>query len=405
MPDSNPARSAPASRSLSIVLTLCAVALVVGVAYRMMLDIREARQNSSGGLTLATSGYDLSTLTVPREALTVSNLRKDRRVAFVEPGHLSLAELEALNRKHESKYVLSGDRVIGLEINGEAVAYPIAVLNWHEIVNDTVGGQPVLVSYCGISDSAAAYSRRVGGETLTFGFSGLVYESNTLLYDRRDKAGQPITKSDEPQLSQSLSGIPDAPQPGPGADKESLWSQLGGFALAGPLASQTLTRLPCGVMAFSDWKTLHPRTLVAKRDDMLVADYKVDVYGTYFQSSDLAFPVAKPLTPGLEKISRGAKDRVLLLSFSSGEMAGALFSQVMQRASFDSTGLGQLQLELDGRTVALSCRKQGIGPCPETVWLREGQTGVDSPGLGFLFVVHSLLGDMPIVDLAGIKQP
>lgn len=386
------------SKSLTILLTLCAVVLFVGVAYRMMLDIREARQYSTGGLTLATSGYDLATLTVPGDSIMVSNLRKDRREALVNPGHLDLAELAALNANHRNKYVLSGDRVIGVAMGGQAVAYPIAVLNWHEVVNDELDGQPVLITYCGLTDSAAVYSRQVGLETLTFGFSGLVHSSNTLLYDRRDAEGKPTTEIDEPPFGGGLAGVPDAPQPGPGAETESLWMQLGGVAIAGPLAGAQLQRVPCRVLNFEDWRALYPDTLVCKRDEMLIPEYKQDVYGTYFQTSELAFPVVgQPDYTGLP--GDGPKDRAILLELPGGERCSLLFTQILQAAQFDGAGLGRLTAQMHGALIQLCCRRRGVGPCPETVWIAKGDVA-SSTGQGFIFATYPLCPDYPLLDLA-----
>ena len=71
-----------------------------------------------------------------------------------------------------------------LELHGEKRAYPILILNWHEIVNDVVGGVPVTVSYCPLCGTGTAFHRSFSGVNTTFGVSGLLYNSDLLLYDR-----------------------------------------------------------------------------------------------------------------------------------------------------------------------------------------------------------------------------
>lgn len=76
------------------------------------------------------------------------------------------------------------DEIVGVEINGDARAYPIRIIAWHEMVNDTIGGVPVSLAYCTLCGSAILYDGRIGGELYRFGTSGLLYRSNKLMYDR-----------------------------------------------------------------------------------------------------------------------------------------------------------------------------------------------------------------------------
>ncbi|MEM9246720.1 MAG: DUF3179 domain-containing (seleno)protein, partial [Cyanobacteria bacterium P01_F01_bin.153] len=78
----------------------------------------------------------------------------------------------------------STDTVIGVVINGKAKAYPLKILNWHEIVNDTVGGTNITVSYCPLCDTIVAFNR---SET-TFGVSGKLYQSCLVMFDRTDNS-------------------------------------------------------------------------------------------------------------------------------------------------------------------------------------------------------------------------
>jgi len=159
--------------------------------------------------------------------------------------------------------------VIGIEIDGLSRAYPLRVLNWHEVVNDRLGDMPVLITYNPLCDSAVVYERRMGERELTFGFSGLLYNSNTLIYDKQETPHQ-----------------------------ESLWSQLLGKAVSGTAArdNQELRVLPCAVVSWKTWKQMHPDTEVVYPEKKLKKRYKRH-YGNYFGSDLVHFPVS-PLPPG-----------------------------------------------------------------------------------------------------------
>jgi hypothetical protein len=115
--------------------------------------------------------------------------------------------------------------VVALEINGDARAYPIRTLVWHEIVNDTVGGVPVVITYCPLCNSAAAYDRRVGGASTTFGTSGMLYHSALVMYDRAT---------------------------------ESLWTHFDGASVIGLLAGVVLDEYPSPLLAWSDFRSAYP---------------------------------------------------------------------------------------------------------------------------------------------------
>jgi Protein of unknown function (DUF3179) len=78
--------------------------------------------------------------------------------------------------------------VIGLQINGEAKAYPLRILTWHEIVNDTLGGTPIAVTYCPLCNAAIVFDRRIDGEATTFGTTGLLRNSDLIMYDRASES-------------------------------------------------------------------------------------------------------------------------------------------------------------------------------------------------------------------------
>ena len=158
----------------------------------------------------------------------------------------------------DSSFMSDTDTVIGLEINGEAKAYPIFILVWHEIVNDKVGDTPVSVTYCPLCYTNQVFERIINDQEVEFGTSGKLYNSNLLMYDR-------LT--------------------------ESYWSQALGMAVKGELSGYQLDLVPFDVITWGDWKTLHPDTLVLTTDTGYVRSYATDPYGNYYTEPGIMFPV------------------------------------------------------------------------------------------------------------------
>ena len=158
----------------------------------------------------------------------------------------------------KSQFMSDSDTVIGLEINGDARAYPLFILVWHEIVNDTVGEIPVSVTYCPLCYTNQVFERIVNGKVVEFGTSGKLYNSNLLMYDR-------LT--------------------------ESYWSQALGLAVKGELTGTQLNLIPFDVITWGDWKDLHPNTLVLTTDTGHLRSYATDPYGNYYTEPRIMFPV------------------------------------------------------------------------------------------------------------------
>ena len=87
----------------------------------------------------------------------------------------------------EAGWLFPDSRIIGLDIEGDILVYTLAILNWHEIVNDTVGGVPVSSTFCHLCGTGMAFLRDFDGAFTTFGISGLLYNRDLLLYDRKGK--------------------------------------------------------------------------------------------------------------------------------------------------------------------------------------------------------------------------
>lgn len=158
----------------------------------------------------------------------------------------------------ESQFVPDTTFVIGLDINGEKRAYPLFIMVWHEIVNDSVGGVPVAVTYCPLCFTNQVFERVIDGKEVEFGTSGKLYNSNLVMYDR-------LT--------------------------DSYWSQALGVAITGELTGYELKRIPFDVISWADWKTLHPDTLVLTTETGHIRSYGVDPYGDYYTDPRILFPV------------------------------------------------------------------------------------------------------------------
>jgi hypothetical protein len=179
--------------------------------------------------------------------------------------------------------VVSDDIVVGVTIGSEARAYPMRYLQWHEVVNDEVAGVPIAVTYNKLSDSVVVFDRRVDGATLTFGYSGLLLNSNLVMYDD---------------------------QPGARSDGESLWSQLKFEAISGPKAGTKLAVIPMFYGKWSQWIESHPQTMVWAGEKAFKDRYnKRKILPGYYQKGELLFPV-KPLPP--EGATRKLMDEVTI---------------------------------------------------------------------------------------------
>ncbi len=149
------------------------------------------------------------------------------------------------------------EEVIGLTVGGEARAYPLKIMNWHEVVNDVVGGVPLAVTYCPLCGTGIVFDRAVEGEVLTLGVSGRLYRSNLVMFDN---------------------------------ETGSLWSQLSGEALLGPLHGKKLQWMASSTLPWADWRARYPHSLLLSpplphctggRTGDDCRDYTVDPYRGY----------------------------------------------------------------------------------------------------------------------------
>jgi len=282
------ANAAPGRRrGFWLVLALIAGVCLAAGAYQMWHIIALRIEMVGDGKTVASYNYDLSNLTVPRKPLVASGNVKDGMPAatnpvvigmdnqhlYKQPGQRIVTkpiidEFQNDATKVFSRPVVNTDEVIGIVVDGQARAYPMRFMRWHEIVNDTVGDTPVAVTYSPLCDAAVVFDRRVGGEVLEFGYSGLLYNSNLVMYDRRKSPAD-----------------------------ESLWLQLKFEAIAGQAAGRKLTVLPMTMTDWETWAADHPETTVFIGNHFERRRYKRDPYRMYLEDQELRFPV-EPMIDG-----------------------------------------------------------------------------------------------------------
>jgi hypothetical protein len=142
--------------------------------------------------------------------------------------------------------------VIMLEIGGKARAYPLAILIWHEVVNDVLMGEPVLVTYCPLCNSAIVFSREVNDEVLTFGVSGNLRNSDLIMWDRQT---------------------------------QSWWQQFSGEAIVGMYTGTRLEIIPSILTSFGDFSVRYPEGEVLSRQTGYTREYGTNPYVDYDSTS------------------------------------------------------------------------------------------------------------------------
>ena len=189
---------------------------------------------------------------------------KDGIPSIDDPNFKAVSEMTDLGPK---------EPVIGLVIEGDARAYPLRILTWHEIVNDEVGGVPVAVTYCPLCNSAIVFDRRVAGETTTFGTTGKLRNSDMVMYDRAT---------------------------------ESWWQQFLGEAIVGVRTGTKLEMIPARLESWSHFRERHPNGKVLVPNNPGMRSYGLNPYAGYDSAPRPYFPVG-PLPDGIPPMARVVK--------------------------------------------------------------------------------------------------
>lgn len=199
----------------------------------------------------ATSSIPSESYSVPEDEIISGGPAKDGIPPIDNPKFISIKEAQEL--------LTDDDLGIALTVGSDSRFYPYRILVWHEIVNDTFGGERLLVTYCPLCLSGIVFIPEVKEELVEFGTSGKLYQSNLVMYDRKT---------------------------------DSLWSQVLGEAIAGEMVGTKLKAIPSDVIKFGNWVSENPTGIVLSQDTGFSRSYDRDPYGDYYTNTGTYFPLS-----------------------------------------------------------------------------------------------------------------
>lgn len=251
--------------------------------------------------------------------------------------------------------------VIGFSHNGDARAYPLRVLMWHEIANDVVGGHPFAVTYCPLCNAAIVFDAEADGERLDFGTTGRLRNSDLLMYDRQS---------------------------------ESWWQQFSGEAIIGARTGDKLRIMPSRLESFGRFKARHPggKVLVPNNEDM--RDYGRNPYVNYDGR-----PAPYPLFTGAMPDDISPMARVVVLRREGKAVGVIALDRIVREKTIQTDGF-TLSWE-PGRASALDsaviAEGRDVGNLVVSE-MRDGESQDAVHDLTFAFVAHAFHPELDIMQ-------
>lgn len=267
------------------------------------------------------NGFDLSNSLVAVDEILPGGPPRDGIPAITKPT-FEIASVDSQRWR-------SDDLMLTYDQGGKSFAFPVGILNWHEVVNHTVDGQPVLITFCPLCGTGIAFDPRVKDQQLTFGVSGLLYNSDLLMYDHQT---------------------------------ESLWSQIEGKAISGPLAGTELERVAVRHELWQRWlDRAGDAARVLSTDTGYQRNYRMSPYGNYDHSERLYFPVTHT--------SRKYHPKTWVLGWShNGQSKAWPFPELAKHGSVltDSVGGTEVTLHYDPAAPSAELRDRAGNLLPAT---------------------------------------
>ena len=292
------------------VLVLMGVMLVSMLVWALYPAImREAAISAGDGNDIETFAFDLSNLSIDEEVVVPGMHHRNMSPVLSDPEILSVEALASRNNVHRNKFLVSKDLVVGVTLNGESRLYPLHMLHVHEIVNDTLGGVPIVVSWHWPSGHIAVHERHAQSH---FANSGLIGNGSLLMYELSDSEGGEQLFS--PLLSQSVTG-----------------------------EVHTLKLVPHEVTSWASWFPRHPNTTSTAPVEGMKKRYRKGNPRIYFSTEKLYFPVQPmpehDLNPKTPIIAIETADSFVVFSIN----------QLVEEA--DSEGV--VQESIDGKPITI----------------------------------------------------
>lgn len=206
---------------------------------------------------------DFTRHTVPYSEIFSGGPPKDGIPPIDEPRFITFAEA--------NERLLDDEPIAYLEINGDARAYPLQILIWHEIVNDVIGGEPVVVTFCPLCNTTLSFRRTFDGQVLDFGTTGNLRHSDLVMYDRQT---------------------------------ETWWQQATGEGIIGSYAGRKLEFVPSSVISYSDFKASFPQGKVLSRNTGHFRPYGSNPYINYDDTGSTPFLYSGPFDSRLSVMER-----------------------------------------------------------------------------------------------------
>lgn len=260
----------------------------------------------------------------------------------------------------EDRSMAGVEPVIGVDINGDSRAYPLRILIWHEIVNDTVGGVPVAVTYCPLCNSAVVFERRVGTRVLDFGTTGKLRNSDLVMYDRQT---------------------------------ESWWQQFTGEVIVGAMLGAELKLVPARLESFAEFKARHPGGKLLVPNDPRLRAYGRNPYVGY-DTSKQPFLYKGDLPKGIEPMAR------VVVVRQTGAKPVIVMLEHLRRTG--PLRLGAIELSWKaGQSSAVDTAEiaqgQDVGTIQAAEMTAQGKPRPLPYDVTFAFVAHAFHPDVPIV--------
>ncbi len=287
-----------------LIISFLIVVFMLGIFFTQQKTPRTIKQPSPGSTVVNNVSIqdDFTGAKVKPEDLLQGCASQDCIQSIDKPKFESAAD---------ASWLQDTDTVFSINYKGIQRAYPQRILNWHEIVNDTLpsSGQaiPVAITFCPLCGSALAFERNVNGVITEFGVSGKLHNSDLVMYDRSEG---------------------------------NLWQQITGEALVGPAArrDETLKQIHISTTSWREWRKEHPNTQVLSKDTGYTRDYDAYPYGMYEQNDELYF--------GVKNLDKKLQIKTVVYGIEVGSNSKAYPAEVFEKEPIIQDTLGNISVQL-----------------------------------------------------------